>query len=184
MRQLLFILSILIPSFVFSQIPNINPRNIQLLYQTTGDGIVWRGGANIDYTPTSRGNAWMHLDTVNNKLYSYVQGQWSLVKAGGVTDVYMGNDTLYITTSDTVFYTVITPDSLQYNNTTQVLSIRNGNSVTLAMNTDTTLSGNNTLASKLQVNNTYVPLFKDTLTTLATKANLSLKLNSVDMAAR
>lgn len=79
MRHIVITIALLFPVLVFSQIPNINPRNIKLLYQTSGDGLVFRGGANINYTPVTDGNAWMHLDTVNNKLYAYVKNQWKLV---------------------------------------------------------------------------------------------------------
>jgi uncharacterized protein (TIGR02145 family) len=183
MKRIVLFILLALPVFVYSQIPNINPRNIRLLYQTTGDGIIWRGSDSINYTPTTVGNAWMHLDTVNNKLYSYVQGQWQLIKAGGLTGVYMNQDTLFLTTVDTVFYTLITPDSIQYNSSLQVLSIKKGNSITLAVNKDSTLIGNNTLASPLGINNTNVPLFKDTLSSLATKANVALKLNISDTSA-
>lgn len=79
MRHIVITIALLFPVLVFSQIPNINPRNIKLLYQTTGDGLVFRGGANINYTPITDGNAWMHLDTINNKLYAYVKNQWKLI---------------------------------------------------------------------------------------------------------
>jgi len=65
MRHIVITIALLFPVLVFSQIPNINPRNIKLLYQTSGDGLVFRGGANINYTPITDGNAWMHLDTIN-----------------------------------------------------------------------------------------------------------------------
>lgn len=70
-----------------------NPRNIVLGSQTTGDGLVYRGGLkdSINYTPSSRGYAWIHLDTINNKLYSYVNNQWSEISSLNIDTTSISN---------------------------------------------------------------------------------------------
>ena len=77
MRYLLFIL-LLLPALAWGQYP-ANPNKIRLGYQTTGDGLVYRGSGAPAYTPTSMVNAYMYGDTVNNKLYYYENNQWNQI---------------------------------------------------------------------------------------------------------
>ena len=158
MKRIILFILLTLPVFVFSQIPNINPRNIRLLYQTTGDGIIWRGNDTINYTPTTVGNAWMHLDTINNRLYSYVNNQWTEISSFNIDSTSLSNRIdLKLNISDTM----------------SMLS-------TYLKKIDT-LSLSNRINQKFNSSDTvkYVK-FIDTLSSIATKANLNLKLNSTD----
>lgn len=55
----------------------------RLGYQTTGDGLVFRGNGAPAYTPTGLNNAWTYLDTVSRNIYTYVGGTWRLITGGG-----------------------------------------------------------------------------------------------------
>jgi hypothetical protein len=108
--KFIHILFLLIPVSVFAQWGTPNPRNIVLGSQTTGDGLVYRGGAigSVNYVPSSKGYAWMHLDTVNNRLYSYINSQWQEMSAASILGFYRSNDTLYLQTTDSLFYAMTT----------------------------------------------------------------------------
>ena len=77
MRYLLFIL-LLLPALAWGQYP-ANPNKIRLGYQTTGDGLVYRGSGAPAYTPNSRNNAYMYGDTTNNILYYYENNTWNQI---------------------------------------------------------------------------------------------------------
>ena len=62
----------------FAQYP-ANPNKIRLGYQTTGDGLVYRGSGAPAYTPNSRNNAYMYGDTTNNILYYYENSIWNQI---------------------------------------------------------------------------------------------------------
>ena len=62
----------------FAQYP-ANPNEIRLGYQTTGDGLVYRGSGAPAYTPNSRNNAYMYGDTTNNILYYYENSIWNQI---------------------------------------------------------------------------------------------------------
>lgn len=66
----------------FSQYPSTGNKQ-RLGYQTTGDGLVFRGNGAPAYTPTGLNNAWTYLDTVSRNIYTYVGGTWQLVSGGG-----------------------------------------------------------------------------------------------------
>ena len=69
------ILFLLLPFFVLAQYPN-NPVKSRLGYQTTGDGLTFRGSGVPAFSPGSLANAWMYLDTTNFILYHYKNFQW------------------------------------------------------------------------------------------------------------
>ena len=79
-RQGLVIASIILAStFAFAQYPATGNKQ-RLGYQTTGDGLVFRGRTN-DTTalkPSTINNAYFILDTVNNVLFNYIKtkGGW------------------------------------------------------------------------------------------------------------
>lgn len=70
--------------FVFSQYPAIGSK-LRLGYQTTGDGLVYRGaiGDTTTLDPSGINNAWMLLDTASGNLYAYRAKAWRLVSGGG-----------------------------------------------------------------------------------------------------
>jgi len=57
---------------LFAQYPT-NPNKQRLGFQTTADGLVWRGSISdtASIQPVSNQNAWVILDTVNLKIYSF-----------------------------------------------------------------------------------------------------------------
>jgi hypothetical protein len=76
---------VLASSFVFAQYPT-NPNKQRLGFQTTADGLVWRGSLSdtASIQPVSNQNAWVILDTVNLKIYSFdfTSNVWGLVGGG------------------------------------------------------------------------------------------------------
>jgi len=68
----------------YSQYPASGVKQ-RLGWQTTGDGLVYRGAIADTATinPGGLNNAWMLLDTVNGNLYAYREHWWQLVSGGG-----------------------------------------------------------------------------------------------------
>ena len=60
-------------------------NKMRLGWQTTGDGLVYRGaiGDTATLDPSGLNNAWMLLDTANGNLYAYRAKAWRLVSGGG-----------------------------------------------------------------------------------------------------
>jgi hypothetical protein len=82
MKQIIFILCLL-PTLLFAQYPN-SGNKARLGYQTTGDGLIWRGVAADTVTkPRTINNAYFQLDTVNGVLRRYIatRGKWQTVGA-------------------------------------------------------------------------------------------------------
>jgi hypothetical protein len=76
---------VLASSFVFAQFPT-NTNKQRLGFQTTADGLVWRGSISdtSSIQPVSNQNAWVILDTVNLKIYSFdfSSNVWNQVGGG------------------------------------------------------------------------------------------------------
>ena len=88
-QGLSIVLIILASSFAFAQYPTTSNKQ-RLGFQTTGDGLVWRGSLSdtASIQPTNNQNAWVIIDTVNLKLYSFdfTSNVWNLISgAGGLT---------------------------------------------------------------------------------------------------
>jgi hypothetical protein len=70
---------------LFAQYPNTGNKQ-RLGFQTTGDGLVWRGALSdtASIQPINNQNAWVILDTVNLKFYSFdfTSNVWNLVGGG------------------------------------------------------------------------------------------------------
>lgn len=70
---------VLASSFAFAQYPTTGNKQ-RLGYQTTGDGLVWRGRSadTVSLKPSTINNAYHLFDTVNNVLFSYIKtkGGW------------------------------------------------------------------------------------------------------------
>jgi len=60
-------------------------NKMRLGWQTTGDGLVYRGaiGDTTTLDPSGLNNAWMLLDTASGNLYAYRAKAWRLVSGGG-----------------------------------------------------------------------------------------------------
>jgi hypothetical protein len=71
---------------LFAQYPNTGNKQ-RLGFQTTGDGLVWRGALSDTATiqPINNQNAWVILDTINLKFYTFdfTSNVWNLVGGGG-----------------------------------------------------------------------------------------------------
>ena len=82
------ILFLLVSLSLFAQYPNTGNKQ-RLGFQTTGDGLTWRGSISdtASIQPINNQNAWVILDTVNLKIYSFdfTSNTWNLVGGGGST---------------------------------------------------------------------------------------------------
>ena len=81
MKNILLLFLFLIPVFLFAQYPTQGNKS-RLGYQTTGDGLIWRGvAADTAIKPRTTANAYFQLDTVNRVLRRYIatQGSWQVV---------------------------------------------------------------------------------------------------------
>jgi hypothetical protein len=90
---------VLASSFVFAQFPT-NTNKQRLGFQTTADGLVWRGSISdtASIQPVSNQNAWVILDTINLKIYSFdfTSNVWNQVGGGAFAQPI---DSLFFKTS-------------------------------------------------------------------------------------
>ena len=74
---------------LFAQYPNTGNKQ-RLGFQTTGDGLVWRGSLSdtASIQPINNQNAWVILDTVNLKIYSFdfTSNVWNVLPQGTTLD--------------------------------------------------------------------------------------------------
>ena len=87
---------------LFAQYPNTGNKQ-RLGFQTTADGLVWRGSISdtSSIQPVSNQNAWVILDTVNLKIYSFdfTFNVWNQVGTGGGSAFTQPVDSLFFKTS-------------------------------------------------------------------------------------
>lgn len=76
MKLLLLFSGLALSLSLAAQYPS-NSIKSRLGYQTTGDGLVYRGSGAPAYSPGTLFNAWMYLDTTNYALYMYRNFQWT-----------------------------------------------------------------------------------------------------------
>jgi hypothetical protein len=80
------ILFLLTSLSLFAQYPNTGNKQ-RLGFQTTGDGLTWRGSESdtASIQPINNTSAWVILDTVNLKFYTFdfTSNVWNLVGGGG-----------------------------------------------------------------------------------------------------
>ena len=101
-QGLVIVFIVLASSFVFAQFPT-NTNKQRLGFQTTADGLVWRGSISdtSSIQPVSNQNAWLIVDTINLKIYSFdfTSNVWNLV--GGGSGLTMPFDSItFKTTKD------------------------------------------------------------------------------------
>ena len=86
---------------LFAQFPNTGNKQ-RLGFQTTADGLVWRGSISdtAAIQPTTNQNAWLIIDTVNLKIYSFdfTSNVWGLV-GGGTSSLTMPFDSITFNTA-------------------------------------------------------------------------------------
>jgi hypothetical protein len=100
-RETLSILLLLSFTIAFAQFPNTGNKQ-RLGFQTTADGLVWRGSISdtASIQPTTNQNAWLIIDTVNLKIYSFdfTSNVWGLV-GGGTSGLTMPFDSITFNTA-------------------------------------------------------------------------------------
>lgn len=132
MRHILTLVLIFTVTLGYSQNSGypINTRNIVVGYQTTPEGIFYRGDTVPTFTPEKRYGTFMYVDTVRGNTYMYYNSvnKWKNIGS----------------------------DSLLYNSSAQLLALKNGNEIALTVRTDTTLTGYNTLAQPLGVDTNVI----------------------------
>ena len=88
-KQVPSILFLFLSISLYGQFP-ININKQRLGFQTTADGLVWRGSLSdtASIQPVSNQNAWVILDTVNLKLYSFdfTSNVWNQLPSGSTVD--------------------------------------------------------------------------------------------------
>lgn len=122
----------------------INVRNTVLGYQTTPEGIFYRGDTTPTFTPEKRYGTFMYVDTVLSKVYMYM--------------------------NPTIKWKRLHPDSLSYNSATQILTLKGSNDIALVTYIDTTLKGYNTALNPLRVDTTVIATKHD-LSTFSSALN-------------
>ena len=79
-------LIIIASTFAIAQYPTTSNKQ-RLGFQTTGDGLTWRGSISdtASIQPINNQNAWIILDTVNLKIYSFdfTSNVWNLISGAG-----------------------------------------------------------------------------------------------------
>jgi hypothetical protein len=88
-KNLPSILFLFLSISLFAQFPNTGNKQ-RLGFQTTADGLVWRGSISdtASIQPVSNQNAWVILDTVNLKIYSFdfSSNVWNQLPSGTTID--------------------------------------------------------------------------------------------------
>ena len=88
-KQIPSILFLFLSISLYGQFP-ININKQRLGFQTTADGLVWRGSISdtTSIQPVSNQYAWVILDTVNLKLYSFdfTSNVWNQLQSGSTVD--------------------------------------------------------------------------------------------------
>ena len=100
MKHVLLFGLMLVSFFSYSQYPASGAKQ-RLGWQTTGDGLVYRGAIADTSTldPSGLNNAWMLLDTASGNLYAYRTKAWRLVSGGGGGGASMPFDSVTFTTT-------------------------------------------------------------------------------------
>ena len=89
MKRIIFFLFLVFTPFVLlAQFP-ANPRVFRLGYQTTADGLIYRGSGAPAYTPSAENDTRAYIDTDTGDFYIY-NGGWRLMATGsGTADYYV-----------------------------------------------------------------------------------------------
>ena len=99
MKRILLLSLLLLPIVALAQYPTFSNKQ-KLGVQTTGDGLIYRGGIHPNYyTPSNINNAYFYLDTTVSKLYLYSVGTWQQVYPTASDTLSLGD---YLLKSDTL----------------------------------------------------------------------------------
>jgi hypothetical protein len=85
MKKIFIFLLVLIPAFAFAQYPATGNK-MRLGWQTTADGLIYRGGTTPSTLPSNLNNAYFWMDTVGYRLLMYNSGIWYVI-ADTISDV-------------------------------------------------------------------------------------------------
>jgi len=101
MRKIILFLLLAMPVIAFAQYPQSGNR-MRLGWQTTADGLIFRGGVTPNYVPININNAYFHFDTVGYRLLAYTNNEWiAIADTAGVggtnTDLSFSGATNIIT---------------------------------------------------------------------------------------
>lgn len=94
MKNIIFFFLFLVPVFLFAQYPSSGNKQ-RIGYQTTADGLIWRGvAADTAYKPIGLNYPYFQLDTVNGILRRYIatRGKWQTVGGSGSPTGSAGGD--------------------------------------------------------------------------------------------
>lgn len=94
MKNILLILALFAPLFLLAQFPQ-NGNKQRLGYQSSSDGLIWRGvAADTAYKPIGLNYPYFQLDTVNGILRRYIstKGKWQTVSGSGAPTGAAGGD--------------------------------------------------------------------------------------------
>lgn len=76
MKNILIIAALLLSLPAMAQYPASPTTKVDLGRQTTGDGLTFRGAGAPAYTPSSKNNAWVYLDTLTGITHYYYAAAW------------------------------------------------------------------------------------------------------------
>lgn len=94
MKKMLLMLALFAPLVLLAQFPSSGNKQ-RLGYQTTSDGIIWRGvAADTAYKPIGLNYPYFQLDTVNGVFRRYIasRGKWQTVGGSGTPTGAAGGD--------------------------------------------------------------------------------------------
>ena len=98
MKNIILLFPFLVPAFLFAQYPTGSNKS-RLGWQTTGDGLIWRGVAGDTVNkPNNNKYAYFQLDTVSGVLRRYIatRGKWQTVGGSGTNKL---NDLIDVDTA-------------------------------------------------------------------------------------
>ena len=99
MKRILLLSLLLLPIVALAQYPTFSNKQ-KLGVQTTGDGLIYRGGIHPNYyTPSNINNAYFYLDTTTSKLYLYNDITWQQIYPTASDTISLG---AYLLKSDTL----------------------------------------------------------------------------------
>ena len=174
MKRILLLSLLLLPIVALAQYPTFSNKQ-KLGVQTTGDGLIFRGGIHPNYyTPSNINNAYFYLDTTTSKLYLYSVGTWQQVYPTASDTISLGayllkSDTLamllpYLRKSDTISLSNRINNKL---NATDTVSL--SNRINLKLNKTDTINLSNRIDLKLNKSDT-----------ISLSNRIDIKLNASD----
>ena len=189
MKRILLLSLLLLPIVALAQYPTFSNKQ-KLGVQTTGDGLIYRGNNNPNYTPSNINNAYFYLDTTTSKLYLYNDITWQQIYPTASDTLSLGayllkNDTSamllpYLRKSDTISLSNRINNKL---NATDTVSL--SNRINLKLNKTDTINLSNRIDLKLNKSDTIslsnrIDIKLNPSDTVSLSNRINTKLNSND----